>query len=44
VFGRYDGQFAFYLTLVPIGLMLVGLFFFRQQVERSSAMGAVAVS
>ncbi|NNG21669.1 MFS transporter [Telluria aromaticivorans] len=40
VFGRYDGQFAFYLTLVPIGLMLVGLFFFRQQVERSNALAS----
>jgi fucose permease len=37
VFGRFDGQFAFYLTLVPIGLMLAGLAVFRRQVERSSA-------
>jgi len=37
VFGRYNGQFAFYLTLVPIALVLLGLFFFRRQVERSAA-------
>lgn len=37
VFGRFDGQFAFYLTLAPIALMLVGLTVFRRQVERSSA-------
>jgi fucose permease len=42
VFGRFDGQFAFYLTLAPIGLMLVGLFFFRRQVERSTAMAGLA--
>jgi fucose permease len=37
VFGRFDGQFAFYLTLVPITLLLAGLFLFRSQVERSTA-------
>jgi len=36
VFGRFDGQLAFYLTLVPIALLLAGLFLFRMQVERSS--------
>lgn len=40
VFGRYDGQFAFYLTLVPITLVLAGLVAFRRQVERSSAAAA----
>lgn len=42
VFGRFDGQFAFYLTLAPIALMLVGLFFFRRQVERSGAAAVQA--
>ena len=37
VFGRYDGQFAFYLTLVPIALVLCGLVMFRRQVERGGA-------
>lgn len=35
VFGNFSGHFAFYLTLVPITLVLVTLFFFRRQVERS---------
>jgi ribose/xylose/arabinose/galactoside ABC-type transport system permease subunit len=39
VFGRFNGHFAFYLTLVPIVLMLASLYFFRRHVERSA--GAV---
>lgn len=35
VFGNFSGHFAFYLTLVPITLVLITLFFFRRQVERS---------
>ncbi|WP_379718941.1 MFS transporter [Massilia jejuensis] len=35
VFGNFSGRFAFYLTLVPITLVLITLFFFRRQVERS---------
>ncbi|ALK96108.1 MFS transporter [Massilia sp. WF1] len=35
VFGRFNGHFAFYLTLVPIALMLVSLWFFKRQVERN---------
>jgi fucose permease len=42
VFGRFDGQLAFYLTLAPIALLLVGLFLFRRQVERSSAVAGRA--
>jgi fucose permease len=34
VFGRFNGHFAFYLTLVPIALMLASLWFFKRQVER----------
>jgi fucose permease len=37
VFGRFNGHFAFYLTLVPIVLMLASLVFFRREVERSAA-------
>jgi hypothetical protein len=37
VFGRFNGHFAFYLTLVPIALMLASLYFFRREVERSAA-------
>jgi FHS family glucose/mannose:H+ symporter-like MFS transporter len=35
VFGNFSGHFAFYLTLVPITLVLITLFFFRRQVEQT---------
>jgi fucose permease len=35
VFGRFNGHFAFYLTLVPIALMLASLYAFKRQVERA---------
>ncbi len=34
VFGKAGGHNAFYLTLVPITLVLVTLFFFKRQVDR----------
>jgi FHS family glucose/mannose:H+ symporter-like MFS transporter len=34
VFGNFSGHFAFYLTLVPITMVLVMLFFFKRQVDR----------
>ena len=34
VFGNFSGHFAFYLTLVPITLVLVTLYFFKRQVDR----------
>ena len=34
VFGHASGHHAFYLTLVPISLVLVTLFFFKRQVDR----------
>lgn len=37
VFGRFNGHFAFYLTLVPIVLMLASLYAFKRQVERRPA-------
>ncbi|WP_296946896.1 sugar MFS transporter [uncultured Massilia sp.] len=37
VFGRFNGHFAFYLTLVPIALMLASLYLFKRQVERAPA-------
>lgn len=44
VFEAFDGRFAFYLSLVPIGVILVSLFFFHRTVERSGQadFGAVA--
>lgn len=38
VFGRFDGHFAFYLTLVPMVLMLGSLYLFKRQVERVPAL------
>lgn len=35
VFGNFSGHFAFYLTLVPITIVLVTLFFFKRAVEDS---------
>ncbi|MDL2353727.1 MAG: MFS transporter [Pseudomonadota bacterium] len=37
VFGNFNGHFAFYLTLVPITLLLAMLVFFKRQVERAAA-------
>lgn len=34
VFGNFNGHFAFYLTLVPITLILVTLYFFKRHVDR----------
>ena len=34
VFGNAGGHYAFYLTLVPISLVLVTLYFFKRQVDR----------
>ena len=33
VFGQFNGHVAFYLTLVPIALVLVTLYFFKRQVD-----------
>jgi FHS family glucose/mannose:H+ symporter-like MFS transporter len=40
VFGNFNGHFAFYLTLVPITLLLLTLYFFKRQVERAAAPAA----
>jgi hypothetical protein len=36
VFGNFNGHFAFYLTLVPITLLLAALYLFKRQVERAA--------
>jgi FHS family glucose/mannose:H+ symporter-like MFS transporter len=36
VFGNFNGDFAFYLTLAPITLLLLTLYFFKRQVERAA--------
>ncbi|WP_338769462.1 MFS transporter [Massilia sp. METH4] len=43
VFGAFSGHFAFYLTLVPIGVVLVMLFFFRRAVEGTKGEGVSAI-
>ncbi|MES2151423.1 MAG: MFS transporter [Pseudomonadota bacterium] len=35
VFGNFNGHFAFYLTLLPISLVLLMLYFFKRQVDRA---------
>ena len=42
VFGRFSGHFAFYLTLVPIVLMLASLYAFKRQVDRAPSLPAQA--
>ncbi|NRR30904.1 MFS transporter [Oxalobacteraceae bacterium] len=37
VFGHVNGQFAFYLTLVPISIVLIMLHFFKREVDRSGS-------
>jgi fucose permease len=44
VFGRFSGHFAFYLTLVPIALMLGSLYLFKRQVERAPLAAGEAVA
>jgi FHS family glucose/mannose:H+ symporter-like MFS transporter len=44
VFGSFSGHTAFYLTLVPIALVLVMLFFFRRFVEQSGTTDLNAVA
>ena len=36
VFGNFSGHFAFYLTLVPITLVLITLYFFKRQVDSAA--------
>jgi fucose permease len=43
VFGHVNGHFAFYLTLVPIVLMLGSLYAFKRQVERNAAETPITV-
>jgi lipoprotein signal peptidase len=33
-FGHLGGQTAFYLTLAPLTMILIALFFFRRELER----------
>jgi fucose permease len=37
VFGAFSGHFAFYLTLVPIAIVLVTLYFFKRAVDGSDS-------
>jgi fucose permease len=43
VFGNFNGHFAFYLTLVPISIILMMLYFFKKAVDDgSNGVGVVA--
>jgi FHS family glucose/mannose:H+ symporter-like MFS transporter len=46
VFGNFSGHFAFYLTLVPISIVLIMLYFFKVAVDDGGAGfdGATAIS
>ena len=44
VFGAFDGRFAFYLSLVPMALLTVSVFFFKQAVDRTKAAQPAVVS
>ena len=33
VFGNFSGHFAFYLTLAPISIILIMLYFFKRSVD-----------
>jgi len=37
VFGKFDGQTAFYLSLVPLAIILVTLFLFKRETEKGSS-------
>jgi FHS family glucose/mannose:H+ symporter-like MFS transporter len=43
VFARFDGIRAFYFSLVPMLLLLLALFLFRRETERSSTPAAVTL-
>jgi FHS family glucose/mannose:H+ symporter-like MFS transporter len=36
VFSRFDGIHAFYFSLVPMGLVLIALFFFKRETDRAT--------
>ncbi|HZX29107.1 MAG TPA: MFS transporter, partial [Telluria sp.] len=42
VFGHVSGHFAFYLTLVPMAIIFVTLYFFRRAVEAAPPASAEA--
>ncbi|HYD79411.1 MAG TPA: MFS transporter [Paucimonas sp.] len=45
VFEKFDGQFAFYLSLVPLAIVLVTLYFFKRGVDgRPAGMPAQAAA
>ncbi len=37
VFERYDGQTAFYMSLIPMALLLIALFFLKKLTEKAAA-------
>lgn len=43
VFGKFDGQTAFYLSLVPLTIILVTLFLFKRETQRDGQLATAAV-
>jgi fucose permease len=43
VFSRFDGIRAFYFSLVPMLLLLLALFLFRRETERSEVANALTI-
>jgi fucose permease len=41
VFANFDGIHAFYFSLIPMGLVLVTLFFFKRETDRAAALAPV---
>ncbi|WUR12978.1 MFS transporter [[Empedobacter] haloabium] len=43
IFGAFSGHFAFYLTLVPIAVVLIMLYLFRRAVEGEDGVSGTAI-
>jgi fucose permease len=43
VFSRFDGIHAFYFSLVPMTLLLIALFFFKRETDRTAAPAAAPI-
>jgi hypothetical protein len=43
VFSRFDGIHAFYFSLVPMTLVLIGLYFFKRETDRAGVGGLAVI-
>jgi FHS family glucose/mannose:H+ symporter-like MFS transporter len=44
VFSRFNGIDAFYFSLIPMGLVLIALFFFKRETDRAERAAAITFS